>query len=54
MNPETKELYNKALDAKHLYILGVISRDEAREEISPYIEAFNKKTFLKNIANDPS
>ena len=42
MLKETKELYSKALEARHLYKIGMISREEANQDIEPYVKVFNK------------
>lgn len=45
MNEETKVLKQNAEEGKFLYNIGKISRDEAKKQVTPYIEAFNKKSI---------
>jgi hypothetical protein len=45
---EIKPIKHKAEKAKYLYNIGKMSREEAKEEIGPYIELFNEKA--KSIA----
>lgn len=48
MIAERRKLYDAALDARHLYILGRITREEAKEDITPYLKVFNEAS--KSIA----
>ena len=48
MTQEMATLKREADTARMLYHLGQITREEARESINPYKEAFNKKS--KEIA----
>ena len=45
MREEIMELKQKAENAKYLYRTNVISRETAKEEIMPYIEAYNQKSL---------
>lgn len=36
-----EELKSRAFDARLRYRMGAITREEAKQEISPYIKAFN-------------
>lgn len=42
MIKERKDLKDKAFEARHLYKIGMISRQEAKEKIDPYVKVFNK------------
>lgn len=42
---EIKELQARAEKAKAMYRIGQITREEASEEITPYLEAFNAKSI---------
>lgn len=44
MNQEVKELFERAQIARALYNTGKISREQAKAEIDPYINLFNKKS----------
>lgn len=44
MNQEVKELLARAQEARALYNAGKISREQAKAEIDPYINLFNKKS----------
>ncbi|UDY80734.1 hypothetical protein [Geobacillus phage GR1] len=48
MTHEARELFLRAQEAKALYKTGKINREQARAEIEPYINLFNKKS--KEIA----
>lgn len=48
MNEEIKALRERAEHGKFLYGIGAIDREECREMVMPYIEAFNVKS--KEIA----
>lgn len=48
MTQEVFELREKALAARILYNRGIITREEAKEDIDPYINLVNKKA--KEIA----
>lgn len=48
MDQNTKSLIQTAQKARTLYHLKQISREEAKLEIMPYVDAFNKKS--KEIA----
>lgn len=48
MNPEIKALKDTAENARMMYRLGAITREEAAERIKPYADAFNAKS--KEIA----
>lgn len=45
MREEIMELKQKAENAKYLYRTNTINRKTAKEEIMPYIEAYNKKSL---------
>ena len=45
MKEEIMELKQKAENAKYLYRTNAISRETAKEEIMPYIEAYNQKSL---------
>lgn len=44
MTIEMEALKRRAEEGRTLYRQGVISRDEAKKMVIPYIEAFNKKS----------
>lgn len=44
MTKETELLMKTAQDAKWKYNIGAITREEAKKEIMPYINAVNKKS----------
>lgn len=44
MNKEIEVLKRVAESAKALYHRNVITREEAKKDIKPYIDAFNKKS----------
>lgn len=48
MTNEKEELKKAAFDARTAYRIGAIDRKTAKEEIMPYIKAFNEKS--KEIA----
>lgn len=48
MSDETKILFDKAIKARLSYKQNLITREEAKEEIMPYINLYNKKS--KEIA----
>lgn len=43
-----EELKNRAFDARESYKSGLITREEAKDDIKPYIDVFNKRS--KEIA----
>ena len=45
MKKEIQELKEKAERAKFLYKTNAITRQTAKEEIMPYIEAYKQKSF---------
>ena len=45
MKKEIQELKEKAEKAKFLYKTNAITRQTAKEEILPYIEAYNQKSL---------
>ena len=45
MREEIMELKQKAENAKYLYRKNAINRETAKEEIMPYIEAYNEKSL---------
>lgn len=48
MNAEIKKLKEQADAARFLYNKGEITRDECKEQVTPFIKAFNKRS--KEIA----
>lgn len=48
MKAENRELKEKAEQARILYRMGEISREQAKKEVKPYVEAVNAKS--KEIA----
>lgn len=44
MQPHIEDMKEKADQARALYRMGKITRDEATEAISPYAEKFNAKS----------
>lgn len=48
MDFSTTDLYPKALKARHLYNLGLIEREEMKEDVQPYVDKFNHRS--KEIA----
>ncbi|MDR2833841.1 MAG: hypothetical protein LBV67_09005 [Streptococcaceae bacterium] len=44
MKVETFELKQQAEQARTLYRIGKLSRNEAKEQIEPYVTAVNKKS----------
>lgn len=45
INAEAQQLKNIADEGKYLYKIGKITREEAKEKIMPYIQAFNEKSI---------